>query len=156
VRGEILHNTSYANVVKSGDMILIDCGGESGQGYCADITRTYSSTGDHVGFSQVQRGVYDVVLRAQRVAIERTALRGASQVDVHLSACRELTIGLQELGLMRGDPDESVQAGAHALFMPHGIGHMLGLDVHDMENLGDEMWGMRLGRVDLSNLVCMH
>lgn len=134
--GETMHCESYGHVIGEGDLVLIDCGAESAHGYCADITRTYCA-GDSM--SPVQREVYAAVLAAQRAGIAATAVRGASQRDVHFAACRALTEVLQGLGLMRGDVEESVQAGAHALFLPHGIGHMLGLDAHDMENYGDDV-----------------
>lgn len=132
--GEIMHNTSYAHELHAGDMVLIDCGAESRDGYCADITRTYPVSG---WFSPQQKGIYDAVMAAQCAGIAMTAKEGASQFDVHMAACRALTEALQGMGLMKGDLEASLSFGAHALFMPHGIGHMLGLDAHDMENLGD-------------------
>jgi len=139
VRGDILHNTSYSHTIEPHHLLLIDCGTESAQGYCSDITRTYSATGNLSDLTAKQRGIYDAVLSSQHAAIAKTAQRGASQLDVHLEACRSLTASLQALGLMRGDIESSLREGAHALFLPHGIGHMLGLDVHDMENLGDDV-----------------
>lgn len=131
--GETLHSTSYRNVLKSQDILLVDCGAESELGYCADITRTFS-----IGaWDSAKREIYDVVLKMQLAGIAKAGEKGASQYDVHMAACRVLTEDLQALGLMKGDVEESLRAGAHALFMPHGIGHALGLDAHDMENFGD-------------------
>lgn len=133
VRGEVLHNNTYANPLEEGQLLLNDSGAESPLGYASDITRTFPVTGR---FSPEQRRIYEVVLRAQEGAIAhlRPGMRFA---DVHLHACRLVAEGLAELGLMKGRPEDAVEAGAHALFFPHGVGHMLGLDVHDMEDLGD-------------------
>jgi Xaa-Pro aminopeptidase len=133
VRGEILHNESRANTLEPGQLLLLDSGVETSEGYCSDITRTIPAGGV---FAPRQRDVYDVVLAAQAAAIEAVA-PGATNRDVHLAAALAVAGGLKDLGLMRGDPAEATAAGAHALFFPHGIGHMLGLDVHDMEDLGD-------------------
>jgi Xaa-Pro aminopeptidase len=133
VRGEVLHNEAYPNELREGQLLLVDSGVETARRYCSDITRTLPVGGV---FSPKQREIYEVVLSAQRAAIE-TAGPTATNRDVHLAAARAVADGLVAIGLMKGDPDEAVAAGAHALFFPHGIGHMLGLDVHDMENLGD-------------------
>ena len=134
--GETLHNTVYCHRIEQDDMVLIDCGCESANGYCADITRTFAATGI---FSAKKQALYNAVLNAQKAGIAQTAIPGSSQYDVHMAACRALTLALQEIGLMRGNIDDSLAQGAHALFMPHGIGHMLGLDAHDMENYGDDV-----------------
>lgn len=134
--GETLHNPFYHHRIESDDMVLIDCGAESPCGYCADITRTYPAVDR---FSPQKQAIYDAVLAAQLAGIAQTAIPGSTQLKVHLAACRALTLALAEMGLMRGNVDESVAAGAHALFMPHGIGHALGLDAHDMENFGDDV-----------------
>lgn len=134
--GETLHNTHYGHRIEKGDMVLVDCGAESVHGYCADITRTFS-TGE--GFSPRQKAIYEAVLAAQKAGIAQTAEVGSSQYAVHMAACRALTVALQGIGLMRGNVDDSLACGAHALFLPHGIGHMLGLDAHDMENYGDDV-----------------
>jgi Xaa-Pro aminopeptidase len=133
VRGEVLHNHSYGNRLADGDLLVIDSGAESPRWYASDITRTLPVSGS---FSSLQRGVYDVVLAAHNAAIEATA-PGRSNRELHLLAARSIAAGLGDLGLMRGDPDEAVAAGAHALFFVHGLGHMMGQDVHDMEDLGD-------------------
>jgi Xaa-Pro aminopeptidase len=133
VHGEVLHNTSYANTLESGHLLLIDSGAEASSFYASDITRVYPVSGR---FTSQQRDVYEVVLRAQLAAID-LASPSASNRDLHFAAVRVIAEGMKSLGLMQGDVDEAVAAGAHALFMPHGIGHMMGLDVHDMEDLGD-------------------
>ena len=133
IRGEVLHNEGCSNLLEAGSLLLIDSGAESPMGYAADITRTFPVAGR---FAPEQRDIYEVVLAAQLAAIA-AASPEATNRDVHLTAARTIASGLREIGLMRGDVDEAVAAGAHALFFPHGIGHMLGLDVHDMEDLGD-------------------
>lgn len=133
VHGEVLHSHSYANVLAEGDLLLADVGAESAGGWAGDVTRTWPVSGR---FSSTQRELYDVVLASQEAAIAATR-PGARWRDVHLLAARVLTEGLVALGIFRGDVDELVADGAHALFFPHGLGHLLGLDVHDMEDLGD-------------------
>ncbi len=133
VHGEILHNHHYHHTLRSGDLLLADVGAESPGGWAGDVTRTWPVGGT---FSPTQRAIYEVVLRAQVAAIDAVQ-PGARYRDVHLTACRELTRGLVDLGVLRGDVDTLVADGVHALFFPHGVGHLLGLDVHDMEDLGD-------------------
>ncbi len=133
VHGEILHNHSYDSLLAEGQLLLNDSGAESPMGYASDITRTCPVSGR---FTTVQAEVYQLVLHMQLGAIGMTK-PGISYREVHLGACRILAEGMRSMGLMKGDPSDAVEAGAHALFFPHGIGHMLGLDVHDMEDLGD-------------------
>lgn len=133
VRGEVLHNTSYANRLSDGDLLLIDSGAESARFYASDVTRTIPVSGR---FSKQQRDVYEIVLAAQSAAIAAAA-PGVNNRELHFIAARTITSGLKDLGLMRGGVEAAVEAGAHALFFPHGLGHMLGQDVHDMEDLGD-------------------
>jgi Xaa-Pro aminopeptidase len=133
IRGEVLHNEGYGNPLEAGNLLLIDSGAESPLGYAGDITRTFPVTGR---FAPEQRDIYEVVLGAQLAAIAAASPETTNR-EVHLVAARTIASGLREVGLMRGNVDEAVAAGAHALFFPHGIGHMLGLDVHDMEDLGD-------------------
>ncbi len=133
VRGEILHNRHHRNTLEKGQLLLVDAAAESRGGYASDITRVTPVGGR---FSRKQAEIYEIVLRAQLAAID--AVRpGIPYCEVHLRAARVIAEGLVALGLMRGDVDAAVAAGAHALFFPHGVGHMLGLDVHDMEDLGD-------------------
>lgn len=134
-RGEILHTHDYDGVMEQGRLLLLDMGIETALGYASDITRTWPVSGK---FSPQQRDIYNIVLQAQLAAI--AAIRpGISYREVHLIAAHTIAEGLTALGLMKGDPQEAVAAGAHALFYPHGIGHALGLDVHDMEDLGDRV-----------------
>lgn len=133
VRGEVLHNHEHGGTLRDGDLLLADVGGETDTGYAADITRTWPVSGK---LSPTQRDIYLLVLEAQRAAL-RLVRPGTRYRDVHLAAARALTSGLVDLGILEGAVDGLVERGAHALFMPHGIGHLLGLDVHDMEDLGD-------------------
>ncbi|MGB9747711.1 MAG: aminopeptidase P family protein [Bacteroidales bacterium] len=135
--GEILHNHSHANILKAGDLLVTDAGAESELLYASDITRTVPVGGK---FSVRQKEIYEIVLAAENNTIDRIK-PGKPHLEVHLAAARDIAHGLKEIGLMKGDVDEAVRAGAHALFFPHGLGHMLGMDVHDMEGLGEEFVG---------------
>ncbi len=137
IDGQTLHNHYHGNTLKEGRMLVIDAGCESALHYASDITRTVP-----VGlkFSQRQKEIYEIVLKANMDTIK--AIRpGIQYKEIHLLAARTIANGLKELGLMKGDMDEAVARGAHALFFPHGLGHMLGLDVHDMEGLGENNVG---------------
>ena len=137
VHGETLHNHYHGHKMTDGRLVVNDSGAESAAGYAADITRTFPVNGK---FSQQQRDIYEIVLRAEKSCIE--ALKpGINNREIHLLAARIITEGLKSLGLMKGDVQQAVKQGAHALFFPHGIGHMMGLDVHDMENLGENYVG---------------
>ncbi len=133
VRGEVLHNTSYANILADGDLLLVDSGADSARSYASDITRTFPVSGT---FTSKQRDIYEVVLAMQEAAIGAASPKKTNR-ELHLLAALTAARGLVDLGLMQGDPQAAVDAGAHALFFPHGLGHMLGQDVHDMEDLGD-------------------
>ena len=136
-RGEVLHNHSYDNTLEEGDLVVHDSGASSRLGYASDITRTFPVSGS---FTPQQKAIYETVLTAQLVAID--AMKpGVSFKEVHIQAARSLASSLKDLGLMRGDVDEAVAAGAPALFFPHGLGHMMGLDVHDLEGLGEDLVG---------------
>jgi Xaa-Pro aminopeptidase len=137
IHGETLHNHYYGNKMRSGNIAVNDSGAESPLHYAGDITRTFPVSGK---FTQKQKEVYQIVLQAQKKAIEMVS-PGVKFKDVHLTACRMLAAGLKELGLMKGNVEEAVQAGAHAMFFQCGLGHMMGLDVHDMEDLGEEFVG---------------
>lgn len=130
--GETLHNHTHSQILQDGRLLLVDAGAEVGSHYASDFTRTFPVSGK---FTQKQREIYDIVLAANNRA---TALAkpGITYQSVHLAVCETIASGLKELGLMKGDVKEAVRNGAHALFMPHGLGHMMGLDVHDMEDLG--------------------
>ena len=133
VRGEVLHNHSYDGILSEGQLLLNDSGAESVMFYASDITRTFPVSGR---FTSAQAEIYQLVLRMQLGTIGMIK-PGLSYREIHLGACRILAEGLRAMGLMKGNPSDAVDAGAHALFFPHGIGHMMGLDVHDMEDLGD-------------------
>jgi Xaa-Pro aminopeptidase len=133
VHGEILHNEHHGNVLSDDDLLLADVGAETPSGWAGDVTRTWPVSGR---FSSQQADIYDVVLRAQERTIADVA-PGVRYRDLHLAATREIAAGLVQLGLLRGDADERAIDGSTALFFPHGVGHLLGLDVHDLEDLGD-------------------
>jgi Xaa-Pro aminopeptidase len=133
VHGEVLHNDQYSHLLKSGDLLLVDAGAETASGWASDITRTCPVSGR---FSSTQRDIYDLVLAAQDACIAAIG-PGVDYREIHLLAAKVLAEGLVELGILRGRSSDLVDQDAHALFFPHGIGHLLGLDVHDMEDLGD-------------------
>ena len=137
VHGETLHNPYYRNTLAQGDVLILDSGAETPSRNASDVTRTIPVGGT---FSSQQRAIYEAVLRAQMGAI--AAIKpGVPYRDVHLGAAKSFVTDLMSLGLMKGNADEAVAAGAHALFFPHGLGHMMGMDVHDMENLGEDIVG---------------
>ncbi len=135
IHGETLHNHDHSHTLSSGDLFLLDAGAESPLHYAGDLTSTFPVD---PRFTSRQRDVYDIVLGAHLAAVD-ACRPGTNFRDVHAIACLGLAAGLKELGLMRGDLHEAVAQGAHALFFQCGTGHMLGLDVHDMEDLG-ELW----------------
>ena len=132
VRGEILHGHYHNNEMKEGDLLLIDAGFETPNGYATDHTRVVPVSGK---FTQKQKEIYQIVLDSQLAAINAIKPE-ATYKSIHLLACKVIVEGLKKLGLMKGDAEEAVKAGAHAFFLPHGLGHMMGLDVHDMEDIG--------------------
>ena len=133
INGQTLHNHDHSNTLKSGQLLLNDSGSESTMGYAGDLTRSFPVD---VKFTTKQREIYDIVLDTHMM-VANTIKPGIRYKDVHLMAARIIATGLTNLGLMKGNPEEAVAAGAHALFFPHGLGHMMGLDVHDMEDLGE-------------------
>ena len=133
VHGEVLHNLRYDHPLREGELLLADVGGESPGGFACDVTRTWPVTGR---FSTPQRELYELVLRMQKASIAAVH-PGTRYREVHMASHREMARGLVALGILRGDPEELVADGVTALFFPHGVGHLLGLDVHDMEDLGD-------------------
>ncbi len=137
VRGETLHNHSHDNKLEKGQLLLVDGGAETAMHYATDHTRTFPVGGK---FTQRQKEMYEIVLNAQIRAINEIK-PGVAFRDIHLLAARTIAQGLKTIGLMKGDIDSAVDQGAHALFMPHGLGHMMGLDVHDMEDLGEDYVG---------------
>ena len=130
--GETLHNHYHGNILQTGKLMLTDAGAETENNYCSDFTRTIPVGGK---FTSRQKDIYNIVLSCHDHAIQ-FARPGQTWKEVHINVCKVLAQGLKDLGLMKGNVDEAVAAGAHALFMPHGLGHMMGLDVHDMEGLG--------------------
>lgn len=137
INGQTLHNHYHGNMLKEGRMLLADAGVESPEHYCTDHTRTYPVNGI---FSQRQKDIYEIVLKANNDAIKMIK-PGIRYRDIHLASCRIIAEGLKNLGLMQGDVNEAVEAGAHAMFFPHGLGHMMGIDVHDMEDMGENYVG---------------
>ena len=135
--GQTLHNHNHDGVLESGRLMLMDAGAENLMNYCSDNTRTMPVGGK---FSPLQRDVYNVLVSVFEHAIDLIK-PDVRYLDVHLAACRRLTEGLKDLGFMKGDVDEAVASGAHALFMPHVLGHQMGLVVHDMECLGETAVG---------------
>lgn len=137
VNGQTLHNHYHGNIIKPGDLFLIDAGAELPSGYCGDMSSTVPADKK---FTERQKEVYLVQNAMHKAAV--AALRpGIAYMDVYDISAKALVEGFKALGLMKGDADEAVKAGAHALFYPHGLGHMMGLDVHDMENLGEKWVG---------------
>ena len=130
--GEIMHGTPSYNTLESGRLALCDAGAENAENYCSDHTRTFPVNGK---FTQRQLDIYRIVEECHDYVLS-VAKPGVRYKDVHFAVCRLMTERLKELGLMKGDVDEAVAAGAHAMFLPHGLGHMMGMDVHDMEGLG--------------------
>ncbi|MDA8426286.1 MAG: M24 family metallopeptidase [Treponema sp.] len=136
-KGATLHIHSYGRTLASGGLFLLDAGAEAPSGYAGDLTTTFP-----IGkrFDERQRAMYDIVLSAHAAACAALA-PGVDFLEVHLASARAIAAGLKELGLLKGEVEEAVAAGAHALFYPHGIGHMIGLDVHDMECYGEDHVG---------------
>jgi len=135
--GETLHNHYHGNMLQEGKLMLTDAGAETPLHYASDNTRTVPVGGK---FSQKQKDIYNIVLNANNHAISLVK-PGVPYRDVHLESARIIAEGLTNLGLMKGNPEDAVREGAHAMFMPHGLGHMMGLDVHDMEGLGEDNVG---------------
>ncbi len=137
INGQTLHNHAHSNILKKGRMMITDAGAETTMHYSSDITRTTPVDGK---FNHQQKDIYEIVLKANTEII-KASRPGLSNLNLHIQASKIIASGLKELGLMKGDVDEAVAAGAHALFFPHGLGHMMGLDVHDMEALGENFIG---------------
>lgn len=133
VRGEVLHNFHRVNDLEGGQLLLLDGGGESLRGYANDVTRTWPVSG---AFNPRQRAAYDAVLASQEAAIAMVR-PGVRYRDIHMAAARVLATFLKDEGLLTVDADAALETGAHALFFPHGVGHLIGLDVHDLEAFGD-------------------
>lgn len=135
VHGEILHNHTYNNTLESGKLFLLDAGAETAMGYAGDMSSTCPVD---MRYTDRQKTIYDLQQAASSAAVKM--LRPSVPFyDVHMQAARTIATGLKDLGIMKGDIEEAIHAGAHAMFFPTGLGHMMGLDVHDMENFG-EVW----------------
>lgn len=137
INGQILHNHYHGNMLEEGRLLVNDSGAESELHYAADITRTVPVGGK---FTQKQKEIYEIVFNSLENAI-RSIKPGIKYRDIHLQTARIIASGLKDIGLMKGDVEEAVNAGAHALLFPHGLGHMIGLDVHDMEDIGEDYVG---------------
>lgn len=135
--GQTLHNHNHSNILQEGDLLLLDCGARLDNGYCGDMTSTMPVSGK---FTEKQADIYSLLMEMYDKA-EEILRAGITFREVHLEVCKVLAAGMVARGLMIGEVDEIVAAGAHALFMPHGLGHMIGMDVHDMENLGEKIVG---------------
>ncbi|MDR6942402.1 aminopeptidase P family protein [Mucilaginibacter pocheonensis] len=136
-KGQTLHTHYYGNTLQDGDMVLSDIGAENNMHYGGDLTRTFPVGGS---FTTRQKELYEVVLASMDHAISMLK-PGVRYKDIHLAACEKLVEGLTQVNLMKGDPAEAVAAGAHTMFFQCGLGHMLGMDTHDMENLGEPYVG---------------
>jgi Xaa-Pro aminopeptidase len=133
IHGETLHNHYHGNTLSAGDLFLLDAGAETAMGYAGDLSSTFPVSPT---FSGRQRSIYELQLAAYDTAVAMLA-PGVPNMEVHFAAARVIAEGMKDLGLMKGDIDDALEAGAHAMFFPCGVGHMMGLDVHDMEDLGE-------------------
>ena len=135
--GEILHNENHENLLKNGDLLLVDAGFDSPMGYATDHTRTFPVSGK---YTEQQKNIYEIVLAAND-AVHSHSKPGIQYKEMHFLACEIIASGLIELGVMKGNVADAIANGAHTLFMPHGLGHAMGMDVHDMEGLGETLVG---------------
>lgn len=137
INGQTLHNHYHGNTMQAGDLLLIDAGAETAMHYAGDLSHTVPVSGK---FSERQKEIYELSLAAHNAAVAKLE-PGIRNLDVHFTACKTVAQGMKDMGLMKGDINEAVMLGAHALFFPCGTGHMMGLDVHDMEDLGEQYVG---------------
>ncbi len=137
INGQTLHNHYHGNIIEKGQLFLLDCGAETPMCYAGDLSSTFPVS---QSFSSIQKDIYSIVLKAHYSSVDMLK-PGIPFKEAHRSACLTIAEGLKGMGLMKGDPENAVDAGAHALFFPCGTGHMMGLDIHDMENLGEEFVG---------------
>lgn len=137
INGQTLHNHYHGNTLKNGDLVLVDCGAETSSRYAGDLSSTFPVS---PCFTPRQREIYDIALSAHNAAVH-TLRPGIKNKEIHHIACKTIAAGLKDIGLMKGNTDDAVAAGAHAMFFPCGTGHMMGLDVHDMEDLGEQYVG---------------
>ncbi|MCX5783371.1 MAG: Xaa-Pro aminopeptidase [Elusimicrobia bacterium] len=136
-QGQILHRLTHGNTLKKGDMVLCDCGVETDADYVGDLTTTFPVDKK---FTPRQKEIYSSVIKAYNTAASLLK-PGVKYRDVHLSACKTIAQAMKDIGLMKGNVDDAIAQGAYAMFMPHGIGHMIGLDMHDMEDYGGSYVG---------------
>ena len=146
--GETLHNHNHGDILTAGKLCVIDAGAEIASHYASDFTRTWPVSGK---FTERQKEIYTIVSTANQYALD-AARPGVTYRDVHLGASKIILQGLSNLGLLHGDIEEMCAAGVQGLFMPHGLGHNMGLDVHDMENLGENYVGYDEGQVRAKQL----
>lgn len=135
--GEVLHNHDHSGTLKDGDLLLLDCGAKTSLGYCGDMTTTIPVGGK---FSEKQKKIYNILIEMFDSAVDKLQL-GKNFREAHDAACRKLIEKFKELGILKGESEEIFENSAHALFFPHGLGHMIGMDVHDMENYGENLVG---------------
>lgn len=133
IRGETLHNHFHGNTLAEGDLFLLDAGAQTNMGYAGDLSSTFPVSPT---FNARQRTIYEIQLASHRAAVDLLA-PGVPNRDVHFAACHVIAEGMKDLGLMKGSTEDALAAGAHAMFFPCGVGHLMGLDVHDMEDLGE-------------------
>ncbi|MGL5125964.1 MAG: aminopeptidase P N-terminal domain-containing protein [Fusobacteriaceae bacterium] len=139
--GEILHNHNHNNTLEAGDIVVLDCGARTASGYCGDMTTVIPVSGK---FTEKQKVIYNILIEMFDCAVQELKPE-VEYIEAYKASSRRLIEGMKKLELMIGDTEEILQSGAHALFMPHGLGHMLGMDVHDMENLGENLVGYETG-----------
>jgi Xaa-Pro aminopeptidase len=137
INGQTLHNHFHGNTIGEGDLFLLDTGAQTPSGYAGDLTTTFPVS---PSFTDQQKSIYEIMLAAYDDSVAALA-PGVPNRTIHFTACRTIFEGMKSLGIMKGDTEEALAAGAHAMVMPHGIGHMMGMDVHDMENLGEAFVG---------------
>ena len=134
INGQTLHNHYHGNTLKSGDLMLLDCGAENGMHYAGDMSSTFPVDKK---FTNRQKEIYQIALNAHNAAIDKLK-PGVTFKDVHLTACRTIAEGMKQMGFMKGDLDEAIRQGAHALFFQCGTGHMMGMDVHDLDTMAKQ------------------
>ena len=137
INGQTLHNHYHGNILKEGDLLLLDAGAQTEMGYCGDLSSTFPVSSQ---FTSLQKELYQISLDAHESAVSKLKPNVAFK-EVHFEACRVIAEGLKGIGLLKGNIQNALEAGAHAMFFPCGTGHMMGLDVHDMENLGEKWVG---------------
>jgi Xaa-Pro aminopeptidase len=137
INGQTLHNHYHGNMLEKGRLVVCDSGAESPMHYASDITRTIPVDGE---FTERQKEIYEIVLKTQLTAIQ-SIKPNVNYREIHIQAAKTIASGLKDVGLIKGDVDEAVKNGVHAMFFPHGLGHQIGLDVHDMEDLGENFVG---------------